>query len=112
MVSCAIQQDVVGNWGMSLLWLGGSLVVGILILYLWQIVVERSLSASESAGTIKSVTPRRGATEGRSAVDKPLQGVQQPPLDLLTRVLPKPVVAIMLKDFKYFRRDPQLQAVL
>src|SRR5581483_10940391 len=34
MVARAIQQAVAGNWGMSLLWLGGSLVVGILILYL------------------------------------------------------------------------------
>jgi ABC-2 type transport system permease protein len=107
MVARAIQQAVAGHWGMSLLWLGGSFVVAILVLYLWQFVVERSLRTAESAGAVKSVRHRKSETVGRGAVDQPVEK-----LNLLVRILPRPVVAIMLKDFKYFRRDPQLQAML
>jgi hypothetical protein len=105
MVARSIQQAVAGNWGMSLLWLTISLLAGVLVLYLWQLVVERSLIASESDGEVKTVRRRKSvSTVGQS--------VQAQSANPLGRLLPGPVVAIMVKDFKYFRRDPQLQATL
>jgi ABC-2 type transport system permease protein len=106
MVARSIQQAVAGNWGMSLLWLAISLLMGILVLYLWQLVVERSLVASESDGEGKTVKQRRSTISTGQRVQV-MRSVS-----LLGRILPGPVVAIMVKDFKYFRRDPQLQATL
>lgn len=108
MVARAIQQAVAGNWGMSLLWLAASLVVGLLVLYLWQIVVERSLRSAEDDDVVKSAGSRKRA----GTIAPQGQGAQGQSLNWLARVLPGPVLAIMLKDFKYFRRDPQLQAML
>jgi hypothetical protein len=105
MVARSIQQAVAGNWGMSLLWLAISLLAAILILYLWQLVVERSLIASESDGSVKTVRQRKSTVTVK-------QSVQAQSHNPLARLLPGPVVAIMVKDFKYFRRDPQLQATL
>lgn len=108
MVARAIQQAALGNWGMSLFWLGISLLVALLVLYLWQIVVERALTAAESAASISTVR-RTGRRQGG------ITGVQDgyaTPSNLLERVLPKPVVALLIKDLKYYRRDPQLQGTL
>jgi hypothetical protein len=108
MVARAIQQATLGNWGMSLLWLGVSLLIAVLVLYLWQIVVERALSAAESAAPVRSVKRARS----RVGVITGAQRVQTASPNVLERVFPKPVVAMLIKDLKYFRRDPQLQGTL
>jgi len=108
MVARAIQQATLGNWGMSLLWLGVSLLIAVLVLYLWQVVVERALSAVESAAPVRNVKRARS----RVGVIAGVQRVQTASPNVLERVFPKPVVAMLIKDLKYFRRDPQLQGTL
>lgn len=102
MVARAVQQAALGNWGASFAWLGIGLVLGLLVLYLWQIVVERALRTPESGVAVKHMRKVEvGAGTGHSV-----------PGRVLSRILPAPVIAIMIKDFKYFRRDPQLQGML
>jgi hypothetical protein len=108
MVAHSIQQAALGNWGMSLLWLAVSLLVALLVLYLWQIVVERALTAAESAVTVRTARSNRRHVEAGTGA----QGAQVTSSNVLERILPVPVVAMLIKDFKYFRRDPQLQGTL
>src|SRR3984893_13143237 len=54
MTARAIQQAAIGNWVASLAWLVASLVAGVLILYLWALVLERSLSTPETGGAIRA----------------------------------------------------------
>jgi hypothetical protein len=88
-----------------------SLVIAILVLYLWQIVVERALRATESAATVGSVKSVKSVRRRVEAVAG-AQGAQSRSPNVLGRILPEQVVAIVLKDLKYFRRDPQLQGML
>ncbi len=108
MVARAIQQATLGNWGTSLLWLGIALLIALLVLYLWQVVVERALRTAESAAPLSSV--RRGGRRSGAVIG--VQSSYTASSNLLARILPEPVVALLIKDLKYFRRDPQLQGTL
>src|ERR1700730_3471321 len=55
----AIKQAVLGNWGMSLGALGLLFALSIVFLYLWQLVLERSLSASETGGSARVRNQRK-----------------------------------------------------
>jgi ABC-2 type transport system permease protein len=107
MAARVIQQAYIGNWTASFAWLGALLLVSLLALYLWQTVVERALSNPES-GELPGMARRRGRApsveiSGPSAASQP--GIWQ-------RLLAPQVMALTIKDLKYFRRDPQLQAML
>src|SRR6185312_5104994 len=104
MAARAIQQASLGHWTISFIWLGGLLVISIAILYLWQLVVSRGLSAPESAGT-KRV--RQQKTSQAVAHE-----ISTTPTNIWERMYSSQVFAVALKDLKYFRRDPQLQALL
>ena len=104
MAARAIQQAYVGNWGVSFVWLGALLVISIVVLYLWQMVVERALTADMSGGTVS--TRRRRV---RVEASRPISASRA---TNTRHLLPPQVTAIALKDVKYFRRDPQLQALL
>jgi ABC-2 type transport system permease protein len=102
MVASAIQQAYAGQWGLSFLWLGVALLAGVIILSLWLVVVQRGLTADISGGTVRTrqqristatFTNARMASAGR-------------------QFLPTQMIAIAVKDLKYYRRDPQLQAGL
>ncbi|HZO71667.1 MAG TPA: hypothetical protein VFB60_05650 [Ktedonobacteraceae bacterium] len=103
MAARAIQQAAVGNWGISFAWLGVLLVLSMLVLYLWQLVVERGLSTPESGGVKRS---RRPAAQSMAA------GTGVTSTGFIGRLLSSQTFSIALKDLKYFRRDPQLQALL
>ncbi len=103
MAAKAIQQAYEGNWGMSFVWLGALLALSVLVLYLWQNVVEHGLTADNSGGTVR-VRQQRITT---NAVQHETVG-----WGFLQRLLPPQVIAIAIKDAKYLRRDPQLQASL
>jgi ABC-2 type transport system permease protein len=106
MAARAIQQASIGNWGLSFVWLGALLVISVILLYLWQLVVERALTSDLSGGTVRAAKRRtRGATS--SASNAPVSTVTAAGWSLL----PPQVTAIALKDLRYFRRDPQLQAL-
>ena len=103
MAARAIQQASVGNWGISFAWLGILLVLSVLVLYLWQLVVERGLSTPESGGVRRSRRPAAQAVVGDTRATS---------TGLIARLLSSQTFSIALKDMKYFRRDPQLQALL
>jgi ABC-2 type transport system permease protein len=107
MAARAIQQASVGQWGLSFVWLGVLLVISVLVLYLWQLVVEHALTSDASGGTVR-VRQRRTSVEAAQAGESASVQVA----GRSWRLLPPQVVAIALKDVKYFRRDPQLQATL
>jgi ABC-2 type transport system permease protein len=100
MAARAIQQAVVGNWAMSFIWLAALLVISVAVLYLWQLVVERGLNSPESGG-VQRVRRRRVAQAAEAVIH---------PAGFWRSALASQVVAVALKDLKYFRRDPQLQA--
>ncbi len=102
MAARTIEQAVIGNWGISFVWLGVLLALSVVILYLWQVVVERGLTTTESGGAVRT----RRAKEGPVALGRE----QSLRTGILGRILSSQAIAIAVKDIKYFRRDPQLQA--
>ncbi|MBV9710878.1 MAG: hypothetical protein JO011_08200, partial [Ktedonobacteraceae bacterium] len=101
----AVQQASIGNWGVSFAWLAALLIVTGAVFYLWQLVVERGLTSTESGSTVK-VRQRRGQAVAEVASE---QGVST---GLWDRIIPAQIRAIALKDLKYYRRDPQLLGLL
>ncbi|GAC1457802.1 MAG: hypothetical protein PVSMB2_13210 [Ktedonobacteraceae bacterium] len=97
-----IQRAAQGDWSMSFVWLGGLLVTTVLVLYLWQLVVERGLTASESG----SSSVRRRKTE--RATMMPVSAATSASTILIERIVASQFFAIAVKDIKYYRRDPQL----
>ena len=102
MAARAVQQASIGNWGLSFAWLAALLVVTAVVLYLWQLVVERGLTSTEGGSTLKV---------RRHRVVTPAQA-QAASTGIWERILPAQVRAIALKDLKYYRRDPQLLGLL
>ena len=107
----AIQQAVLGNWGASLASLGLLLVVSVALLYLWQAILQRSLSASEVGGSARARTQRRQQVAA-SPVDAGAMRAPTMGASLWDQLLPPQVTAIAVKELKYFWRDPQLKALL
>lgn len=62
----SLRSAVQGNWGISFALLGLLVVICAVALYLWQIVLERSMSASESGAS------RRGKRRQQAAVASPV----------------------------------------
>ena len=102
----SITQAVQGNWGASIATLGLLLVTSVLTLYLWQFVLQRSLSASEVGGSARVRNRRRQQTSVVAA------GVQPASTSIWGRIIPPQVSALALKELKYFWRDPQLKAMM
>ncbi len=102
----SITQAVQGNWGASIASLGLLLVTSVLSLYLWQFVLERSLSASEVGGSARARNRRRQQTPVVAT------GAQPIGTSIWGRIISPQISAIALKDLKYFWRDPQLKAMM
>ena len=106
MAARAVQQASIGNWGSSFVWLAALLVVTGVVLYLWQLVVERGLTSTEGGAAVK-VRRRR-----EQPVAAGVAHVAAAPTGMWDRIIPAQVRAIALKDLKYYRRDPQLLGLL
>ena len=102
----SITQAVQGNWGASIATLGLLLLTSVLTLYLWQFVLQRSLSGSEVGGSARVRNRRRQQTSVVAA------GVQPASVSIWGRIIPPQVSALALKELKYFWRDPQLKAMM
>jgi len=102
----SIIQAVQGNWGTSIASLGLLLLTSVFSLYLWQFVLQRSLSASEVGGSART----RSRRPQRTSVVAP--GVQPASVSIWGRIIPPQVSALALKELKYFWRDPQLKAMM
>jgi ABC-2 type transport system permease protein len=105
MAARAVQQASIGNWGMSFVWLAALFIVTGVVLYLWQSVVERGLTSTESGSTVKVRRRREQPAAGVAHVPTASTGMWE-------RIIPTQVRAIALKDLKYYRRDPQLLCLL
>jgi ABC-2 type transport system permease protein len=101
MAARAVQQASVGHWGISCIWLVALLVLSLLFLLCWQLLVERGLTVAETARPVRSK-----AHQQRRAVAQ-----DAPQRFQIVSLLPTPVRAILLKELKYFLRDPQIKAV-
>ncbi|HLQ10938.1 MAG TPA: hypothetical protein VK134_05010 [Ktedonobacteraceae bacterium] len=105
----AIKQAVLGNWGLSFGALGLLLALSIVFLYLWQLVLEHSLSASESGGSARARDQRKQQAAARASISAiPVYSGS----GLLSKLISPQVRAIAAKELKYFWRDPQLKAML
>lgn len=111
MAARAIQEGSHGNWGLSVAWLVALALVSFIFLYLWQVVIMRSLSSSEGGGSVRVRRSRRPAAVDVS-VGAAAGVAPSTQLNLLERLFSPIVVAIAVKDLKYFRRDPQLMALI
>jgi hypothetical protein len=105
MAARAILGAVEGNWGSSFAWLGGLLVLSLVMLYLWQIVMERALTSAETGGG--AIRTRQQARQAQVVAERVTEQA-----GWLSRLRSSQIVAIAVKDLKYFRRDPQLGAMI
>jgi len=105
MAERAIERAARGDWGMGFAWLGGLLLATVLVLYLWQLVVERGLTASEGSSGGKRV---RHKTAQAPTFALPTPASSTVPAGLIERIVSSQAFAIAIKDVKYYRRDPQL----
>ncbi|HYX51572.1 MAG TPA: hypothetical protein VE843_17625, partial [Ktedonobacteraceae bacterium] len=106
LAASSITQAGQGNWGASIASLALLLVTSVLTLYLWQFVLQRSLSASEVGSSARARTKRRQ----QATVVTPT--VQPAVVSIWDRLLPPQVTALTVKELKYFWRDPQLKATI
>lgn len=100
MAARAIQQAALGNWGVAFVWLVVLLIVSVLVLYLWQVVMARALTSPESGGVQR--------VRQRVALARNVETQE----NWLSRLLSSQAVNIAIKDLKYFRRDPQMSALI
>ncbi|HEX7734403.1 MAG TPA: hypothetical protein VF458_06065 [Ktedonobacteraceae bacterium] len=124
----ALRAASQGNWGSSFALLGLLLLISVLALYLWQIVLERSMSASETGASRKAkqrraptvpafaaptsaVAAPAAARPASSAVHAPAQAVPAVSVEtgLLKSSLFEQIQAVVWKDLICFWRDPLLK---
>jgi ABC-2 type transport system permease protein len=106
LAASSITQAIQGNWGASIATLALLLITSILTLYLWQFVLQRSLSAAE-VGASARVRSRR-----RQQVPAVTTAIQPAGVTIWERLIPAQVSALAIKELKYFWRDPQLKAMM
>ncbi len=131
MAGWAIVQASQGSWIPAIGWLALSLVTAIPILWAWMVLLERGLALAESGSThVGRQRPRASANLQTAALVSTPQGARithilsdtsltgaaapasgAPSLAQRARnILPPPVRAIIVKDLRYFWRDPQMKA--
>ncbi len=105
LAASSITQAVQGNWGASIATLVLLAVTSVITLYLWQFVLQRSLSASE-------VGAARARNRRRQQASVVTPAVQPAGASIWDRLLPPQITALAVKELKYFWRDPQLKAMM
>ena len=109
MAARAIQQAYIGNWGTSIVWLLALASLSVLFLFFWQLVVERSLTAADSGGVVRARRAANGKGNNRQA-GTTTTGARTTKVSRIQRIIPPQMYALIIKDLKYFWRDPQLKA--
>lgn len=107
MAARAIEEAYKGNWATSFAWFGALIVTTVVIFFFWQSIVERGLVSAESGGSTRG---RRRRVPSTVVSSEAVGG--QAAVWTARSPLVAPVLAIALKDIKYYRRDPQLQRIL
>lgn len=109
----SIQQAALGNWSTSLASLAALLAWSLALLFLWQVVLQRSLTAAETGGSTRlrlnqqTGTPRPARATAAEMINSPRSAS-----GLWSRLLPQQVRAVAWKDLIYYWRDPQLKVLL
>jgi hypothetical protein len=116
MAARAIEQASSGNWGLAFVWLAALLIVSVVILYLWQLLVERGMTqvaeaSSQARGTRRQHSARGGARPGSAQGAIPT-GARSGSAQGAIPTVPAQVIEITVKDLKYYWRDPQMKALL
>ena len=111
MTARAIQQAVVGNWGLSAIWLFASLITAVVVLYLWQIVLERSLSTPEVGGAVRTRRHRAAGEIPTATTSAQQAGAASTASAAQRNIGMEQLLAMTRKEFIYFWRDPQLKAL-
>lgn len=111
----SVRAAIEGNWVGSAAMLGLLLVIAAVALYLWQLVLERSISASESGAARKQ---RTGAAARAPALPSAAPAARHEPraqptpaveFDPLSAGLFEQLQALVSKELRYFWRDPLLK---
>ncbi len=105
----SVQMALHGAWLQAFGWLVVLVAVSLLFLYLWQMVIARSLASPEEGGTPVQRRRKRGVGASVLAGMNARTGSG---LGLLDRLFSPDLLAITVKDFKYYRRDPQLAGII
>nr|BBH94598.1 hypothetical protein KTA_27970 [Thermogemmatispora argillosa] len=121
-IAHAIEAGLEGEWLASLGWLLLTLLLTLVMLYLWQRVLESTLTRPEVGGQSQArqavrATAPAVASSLPSAATAALGATANPPLaqdslPWLRRFISAQTLAIAAKDLRYFRRDPQLLGLL
>jgi len=106
MAARAIQQAYYGNWVASILWLVALSALTVAFLFLWQLIVERGLTTADSGGTVN-----KRSRNNRNPAIIATTGSPTAETNLIKRIMPPQMYALIIKDLKYFWRDPQLKAM-
>ena len=104
MAARSIQQAAAGNWAQSFIWLLALALIDLGFLFVWQMIVERGLTRPESAGSARNRNQKKNATAQVEVANTASN-------TFIARFLPGPVRAMVIKDLKYFWRDPQIKAI-
>lgn len=104
MAARSIQQAAAGNWAQSFVWLLALALIDLCFLFFWQMIVERGLTRPESAASARTKSQKKNSAAQIDVSDTESN-------TLIARFLPGPVRAMVVKDLKYFWRDPQIKAI-
>lgn len=113
MAARSIQQASIGNWTLAFVWLAALLIVSMVILYLWQLLVERGMTQiAEGSSQARSTHRQHIAQPAAAAQLEEAARAGTSPVPAVRHWLPAQVTAITVKDLKYYWRDPQMKALL
>ncbi len=113
MAARAIQQASTDNWGLAFVWLVALLMISVVLLYLWQFLVERGMTQVAEGNSQASSTRRQRAATSPAPTAQLAEAAQAgaSPAPAARRWLPAQVTDITIKDLKYFWRDPQMKVL-
>lgn len=116
MAARAIQQASIGNWELAFVWLTALLLVSVVILYLWQLLVERGMTQVAEGNPQARNIRRQRVTQRAGASPAPIAPLAAAPTraslaPTARRWLPAQVTDITIKDLKYYWRDPQMKVL-
>jgi ABC-2 type transport system permease protein len=112
MAARAIQLGAAGDYALAAAWLLGLAALAPVVLYVWSIVLERSITTAESAGSAPSrrAGRRRAERSAQARSGIPAQTAGATPVTARRGPLSPALLAVAGKDARYLWRDPMLKA--
>jgi hypothetical protein len=97
MAAQAIREAALGNWGLSLLWSVILLVISVLFFVCWVLLVQQAMVGADSGALTGKTTKRRAQVDVAESKSGVFSGQ---------------IGALILKDLRYFRREPSMTLLL